>query len=327
MKNKEIRTSNIPWCTHTWNPVVGCLRGCKYCYARGIMKRFLAKHYAEAETKKLKHFYENLWSKELESKIYETIFQQLKQFKPYFLHSQFDLEFEFPEEPAIIFIDALSDISYWDSEVKIFSLHAQNSLGTIYPLPDIFEKLSHTRHRKHIFVALTKDYSTYSSLRIKLPKNLILGFTMDSDTWTHTNQLNNKLTLLLDTEMIHAHTRNRVMWSLEPMTIQHFSDFTADIRRRIDSGEWRRNPLPDWVIYGPKTPNRKLITCDEKVILMNALWFWREMNIPVMVKGLKYGAGETSIQPLVNAPVDIIGILKKWKKEKYINHQYFYVEV
>lgn len=32
--------SKIEWCDSTWNPVTGCLHGCKYCYARGIAKRF-----------------------------------------------------------------------------------------------------------------------------------------------------------------------------------------------------------------------------------------------------------------------------------------------
>ncbi len=32
--------TKIDWCDSTWNPVTGCLHGCKYCYARGIAHRF-----------------------------------------------------------------------------------------------------------------------------------------------------------------------------------------------------------------------------------------------------------------------------------------------
>lgn len=32
--------SKIEWCDSTWNPVTGCLHGCKYCYARRIAERF-----------------------------------------------------------------------------------------------------------------------------------------------------------------------------------------------------------------------------------------------------------------------------------------------
>lgn len=32
--------TKIDWCDSTWNPVTGCLHGCKYCYARRIAMRF-----------------------------------------------------------------------------------------------------------------------------------------------------------------------------------------------------------------------------------------------------------------------------------------------
>ena len=36
----NFRKTKIDWCTHTWNPVSGCLHGCDYCYARRIAQRF-----------------------------------------------------------------------------------------------------------------------------------------------------------------------------------------------------------------------------------------------------------------------------------------------
>lgn len=35
--------TGIEWTDFTWSPVTGCLRGCPYCYARRIAKRFPAK--------------------------------------------------------------------------------------------------------------------------------------------------------------------------------------------------------------------------------------------------------------------------------------------
>lgn len=32
--------TKIEWCDYTWNPITGCLHGCKYCYARKIANRF-----------------------------------------------------------------------------------------------------------------------------------------------------------------------------------------------------------------------------------------------------------------------------------------------
>lgn len=36
----NLHKSKIEWCTHTWNPVTGCLHGCPYCYARRFVDRF-----------------------------------------------------------------------------------------------------------------------------------------------------------------------------------------------------------------------------------------------------------------------------------------------
>lgn len=39
-KFNESTGDGVSWAAWTWNPITGCLHGCKYCYARAIAKRF-----------------------------------------------------------------------------------------------------------------------------------------------------------------------------------------------------------------------------------------------------------------------------------------------
>ena len=36
--------TKIDWCDSTWNPVTGCLHGCKYCYANFSEKTVIKNH-------------------------------------------------------------------------------------------------------------------------------------------------------------------------------------------------------------------------------------------------------------------------------------------
>ncbi len=44
--------TKIDWADYTWNPVTGCYHGCKYCYARRIVRRFGRKNYELSIDKK-----------------------------------------------------------------------------------------------------------------------------------------------------------------------------------------------------------------------------------------------------------------------------------
>jgi len=35
-----VNRTRIEWCDYTWNPVTGCLTGCRYCYSRRMTARF-----------------------------------------------------------------------------------------------------------------------------------------------------------------------------------------------------------------------------------------------------------------------------------------------
>lgn len=70
--------NSIGWADYTWNPVVGCKRGCQWCYARRIHERFSNIPFSE-----LQYFDERLE-------------QPLK-----------------IKKPSRIFVGSMSDVCYW----------------------------------------------------------------------------------------------------------------------------------------------------------------------------------------------------------------------
>ncbi len=64
---------------YVWNPVIGCKRGCSYCYAKKINNRF----------KYIKDFSKPEW-------------------RPSSFHKPM------PKEPSRIFVNSMSDICYWE---------------------------------------------------------------------------------------------------------------------------------------------------------------------------------------------------------------------
>lgn len=118
-------TIDWPGLTHTWNPVVGCFRGCTYCYARKLHnKRHLAKccgaklpdQYA-APFEAIQFFTARLSDRELKSK-----------------------------RTRKIFVGSMTDIAYWEKAWK----------------EEVAEVCR--RHPQHTFMFLTKDYTAYDGI-------------------------------------------------------------------------------------------------------------------------------------------------------------------
>lgn len=79
--------TNIEWCDYTWNPVTGCKRGCKYCYAKRIHDRF--------------------------NSIPFSIITY---------HSNRIAEPSKLKKPATIFVGSMSDIEYWNKDFTLMIL-------------------------------------------------------------------------------------------------------------------------------------------------------------------------------------------------------------
>lgn len=146
MKNK------IGWCSKTFNPVWGCLNHCEYCYARKIAKRFSGKM-AEYE---IDFIYGGSIDSNSLIAFYDEKKENIRNFKPTFLESQFDKKF--PKKPQRIFVGSMSEIAHWD---KIW---IQKVLDKIKEYP------------QHTFQFLTKEPEVYS--RYIFPENCWLGITV-----------------------------------------------------------------------------------------------------------------------------------------------------
>jgi len=134
----------------TWNPVWGCLNHCEYCYARKITKRF-GSLMAENEYRKTSYISDAGITTPDDECVGFT--DNLKNFKPTFLYSQFGKKF--PKKPQKIFVGSMSEIYYWKKEW----------------IEKIIEKVK--QYPQHTFQFLTKFPKVYS--KYIFPKNCWLG--------------------------------------------------------------------------------------------------------------------------------------------------------
>jgi protein gp37 len=92
-----MKRTKIDWCDVTVNPIIGCPRGCPYCYAKKLNDRFhFVADFAKPEAKE-------------------------KSLKP--LH---------PEKPTSIFFDSMSDFAFW-SEKQLIDVQGMIAKSDILP--------------------------------------------------------------------------------------------------------------------------------------------------------------------------------------------------
>ena len=164
MKNK------IGWCNLTWNPVWGCRNNCKYCYARGISKRFWAKM-IEIESD-YHHQIKQDWVLTGEE------LRKLHDFKPTLFYSQ--LNKSFPKKPQRIFVGSMSEIYYWEDRwlekvLEKVKLYPQHAFQFLTRHPEVYLNYDFPKNCwLGITITDTKnfDYLEYSKFKISNPDNL-----------------------------------------------------------------------------------------------------------------------------------------------------------
>jgi len=115
--------SKIDWCDETWNPIVGCKRGCGYCYARDLHNK---RHEAFKRGR----------------------LQNMPQYTMSFDKIQFiTSRLEKPcttKKGKVIFVGSSSDPEYWNP------VHFSKIIAVC------------KRHKQHTFMFLTKNVASYS---------------------------------------------------------------------------------------------------------------------------------------------------------------------
>lgn len=130
-------TTKIEWCDWTWNPVWGCLRGCPYCYARGIAKRFAAEIHRQNPS------------------VDEAT---IRDFRPALLPSRLDAVP--PIAARRVFVNSMSDIAYWEND---------------WFLMRVLKRIR--EHPMKDFLFLTKTPSIYNASWFPNNRNILRGVT------------------------------------------------------------------------------------------------------------------------------------------------------
>ena len=238
MKNK------IGWCNLTFNPVWGCKNDCKYCYAKGMAKRFADKIAIKESFYLLRNGLINQDKIEVILNVRKKIKENINNFKPTFLYSQF--EKQFPKKSQRIFVGSMSEICYWKDEW----------------IERVIEKVK--QYPQHTFQFLTKYPFAY--LKYEFPQNCWLGLTIvrtpkypEPDRWSFIEFKRNNL-----------YNLKFVCFEplLEDIDLSYYLDLTAI----------------KWVILGAETGNRKSKIIPKKEWIENIVNCCKWNNVPVYLK-------------------------------------------
>ena len=235
MKNK------IGWCDMTWNPVWGCLNNCEYCYARGMAKRF-GRDMAEYEC--WYRWYKMEIAGSYRKRTFINMTEEIRNFKPIFLHSQFDKKF--PKKQQRIFVGSMSEIYYWkDSWIE-----------------DVIYKIN--EYPQHTFQFLTKHMEVYA--KWVWPKNCILGVTITKQKDFDKQR----------GSYYFFDGNNKTFFSFEPL-LEQINIENFDTR-------YLKNHNVDWVIIGAETGNRKDKIIPKKEWIEDIVNYCKKENIPIYIK-------------------------------------------
>lgn len=247
--------TKIDWADATWNPVTGCLHGCEYCYARRIAERFgggcrVAPHYHDVEDP-----VENvgvIWE-------YPTGKPHVLD-KPYFdAKAEKTAAYPYFFDPTF-YRYKLEEPRHWKKPRNIFVCSMADLFGEWVPdewIEQVFAACEAAPQHRYLF--LTKNPARYVDLytRAILPvgKQYWYGATVTS------------------ADMPFFYSR---MPDDNPHTFASIEPIMCQLPRAKE--------LPEWIIIGAETGNRKGKVIPEKAWVDGIASQARERMVPVFMK-------------------------------------------
>ena len=249
--------TKIEWCSHTWNPVTGCLHNCVYCYARDIAWRF--RHKSDSD--------ERVWWEEMGWVKYTS--KHPKNRTMFTLNELFtDMGYRFPFGFAPTFHRyRLGEPAAERKSRDVFVCSMADLFGEWVPLDwirDVLDACAAAPQHRYLF--LTKNPGRYTDLgKIALlphEENFWYGVTVTdegADKWYR-----------FDDE---KHNDYHLFWSVEPLL------GSVKIAPKIEGV-----CPPEWVIIGAETGNRINKVIPEREWVDDIRAFCEDNGIPVFYK-------------------------------------------
>jgi DNA repair photolyase len=252
IKGGVITSRGIEWCDYTWNPLVGCLHGCRWIMPSG--KEAIC--YAETQV-------EGHWLDKTYPGGFETIY-----WKPERLNQPLNVK-----KPSKIFVGSLTDVfGHWQETAHIEAVL------------DICRKAS-----QHTFQFLTKNPVRVKLFDI--PQNCWIGASTPPDfMWGQKLSIKQRSAMMDRTLAVLAElkTQGITTWSsAEPLTIDLASYLDLHTKTKVID-EWlklgKKTPPVDWIVIGAASDGPRYyppsVTYFER--LVNKAY---ELNIKLFYKG------------------------------------------
>lgn len=248
--------TKIDWCDSTWNPVTGCLHGCEYCYARRIAERFRVREICDPECQCQRSLIERGMLKGI-GKPLELDYPWEQKNKD---GSITNAAYPFGFDPTFHRYK-LDEPQHWKRPRNIFVCSMADLFGDWVPdkwIEQVFKACEAASQHKYLF--LTKNGKRYIELAKK-------GIMPDADNFWY------GFSVTRPDDPFFFSDKYKTFASIEPI---------------LEPFDWvpglKHIELPDWIIVGAETGNRKNKVRPEEDWLDGIVNGCAEHNIPLFMK-------------------------------------------